>query len=119
MEDGHSNGALLLRKPLGHYLCGAGPVACFAKAEEEGACGKAGKAHDGGVRHGGGAPDDDGQSEAKTRAVPVIELAGDALTEGVCEEEQRADETVLPAGDSDLRAEVRDEKPKCCCDRCS
>ena len=67
-------------------LCGARPVACFAEAEEEGAGGKAGKARNGRVRHGGGTPDDDGDGEAEARAVTIVEAAGDALAQGIGEE---------------------------------
>src|SRR5438309_6561606 len=85
IEDGHSDGSLFLGKPFGDNFCCAWPVACFAKAQEEGAGSKAGEGGDGGVRHRSGAPDDDGDGEAQACAVTIIEPAGDALTHGIGE----------------------------------
>src|SRR6202012_1694834 len=79
VEDGHADGAFALREPLGDDLGCAGPVAGLAEAEDEAAGGEAGESGDERVRHGGQAPDHDGDGEAGARAVLVIETAGDGL----------------------------------------
>ncbi len=105
VEEPGGEGAFLFGEPLGDDFDGSGPVAGLADAEKEAEDAEAEGAAGEGVEGGGDAPPGDAQSIAEASAEAIDHGAGEAVHDGVSEQEGGHDARVVLVGHVELFAE--------------